>query len=214
MRRTWLAVGPCSGLGLTPPMGFSSWNAFSSNVTSAHIRNITQLLIDTGLAAKGYVYINVDEGWLKVRWPSCNVSVSAIVTSTADCGDGAFVLIAAFPGPRRQRQHVRRQGEVPRGHASAGRLDPPTGCAPDHACAERSRSPICAPSTPREAVRTIMLPMSPALLPYNHRQRCVLPLPLHGGCVGLHRPWLVGCVFVCRHTPPRVQRRRQGLGCT
>lgn len=42
-------------------MGFSSWNAISSNVTSAFMKNITNLLISTGLASKGYHYINVDE---------------------------------------------------------------------------------------------------------------------------------------------------------
>ncbi len=31
------------------------------------IRNITTLLIETGLAAKGYAYVNVDEGWLSGR---------------------------------------------------------------------------------------------------------------------------------------------------
>ncbi len=42
-----------NGLGLVPPRGFSSWNAFSSNVTSAKMRNITRIVIESGLAAKG-----------------------------------------------------------------------------------------------------------------------------------------------------------------
>jgi hypothetical protein len=37
-----------NGLGLTPPMGFSSWNAVSSNVTEQFMKNITTLLIKSG----------------------------------------------------------------------------------------------------------------------------------------------------------------------
>ena len=56
-----------NGLGLTPPMGYSSWNDCASEITEARIKNITLALISTGLAAKGYVHVNVDEGWLKSR---------------------------------------------------------------------------------------------------------------------------------------------------
>lgn len=31
------------------------------------MRQIVQLLVETGLAAKGYRYVNVDEGWLAGR---------------------------------------------------------------------------------------------------------------------------------------------------
>jgi len=56
-----------NGLGLTPPMGYSSWNDCASQVTEERIKNITLHLISTGLAAKGYVHVNVDEGWLLSR---------------------------------------------------------------------------------------------------------------------------------------------------
>ena len=54
-----------NGLGLTPPMGYSSWNDCASEITEARVKNITRAMISTGLAAKGFVHINVDEGWLK-----------------------------------------------------------------------------------------------------------------------------------------------------
>ena len=56
-----------NGLGLTPPLGYSSWNDCASQVTEERIKNVTKHLIETGLAAKGYVHVNVDEGWLKGR---------------------------------------------------------------------------------------------------------------------------------------------------
>ena len=62
-----------NGLGLTPPMGYSSWNDCASEITEARIKNITKALISTGLAAKGYIHVNVDEGWLKGRDSAGNI---------------------------------------------------------------------------------------------------------------------------------------------
>lgn len=51
-----------NGQGRLPAMGFSSWNAFGPIFTSDMMKNITRLLQTSGLAAKGYRYINCDEG--------------------------------------------------------------------------------------------------------------------------------------------------------
>ena len=56
-----------NGVGRTPPMGYSSWNDCASQVTEERIKNITTHLIQSGLAAKGYIHVNVDEGWLLAR---------------------------------------------------------------------------------------------------------------------------------------------------
>jgi len=61
------AIAIDNGLGLTPPMGYSSWNDCASEVTEERIKNVTLALISTGLAEKGYVHVNVDEGWLLGR---------------------------------------------------------------------------------------------------------------------------------------------------
>eukprot|EP01065_Artemidia_motanka_P009702 TRINITY_DN1500_c0_g1_i1.p1 TRINITY_DN1500_c0_g1~~TRINITY_DN1500_c0_g1_i1.p1 ORF type:complete len:436 (+),score=140.86 TRINITY_DN1500_c0_g1_i1:45-1352(+) len=61
------AAGLDNGQGLQPPMGYSSWNDCASEVTEERIKNVTRALISTGLAAKGYVHVNVDEGWLLGR---------------------------------------------------------------------------------------------------------------------------------------------------
>ena len=60
-------LGLDNGLGLTPPLGYCSWNDCASEVTEQRIKRVTRALIDTGLAAKGYRYVNVDEGWLASR---------------------------------------------------------------------------------------------------------------------------------------------------
>ena len=56
-----------TGVGLRPPMGYCSWNDCASEVTEQRIKNVTRALISSGLAAKGYTYVNVDEGWLAAR---------------------------------------------------------------------------------------------------------------------------------------------------
>ena len=56
-----------NGQGQSPPMGYSSWNDCASEIHEDRVKSIAQGLIDTGLAAKGYVHVNVDEGWLKGR---------------------------------------------------------------------------------------------------------------------------------------------------
>jgi alpha-galactosidase len=51
----------------TPPMGWSSWNAFQMDIDEAKVTGIAQRLVDTGLASKGYRYVNIDDGWFMKR---------------------------------------------------------------------------------------------------------------------------------------------------
>jgi len=52
-----------NGLGLTPQMGWNSWNRFYCNISSELIRETARALISTGLAQVGYNYVNVDDCW-------------------------------------------------------------------------------------------------------------------------------------------------------
>lgn len=52
-----------NGLGRTPPMGWNSWNHFGCKINETIIRETADLLISTGLAAKGYTYLNIDDCW-------------------------------------------------------------------------------------------------------------------------------------------------------
>jgi hypothetical protein len=49
-----------NGVALTPPMGFNSWNYYHCNIDERGILQIADTLINTGLAAKGYKYVNID----------------------------------------------------------------------------------------------------------------------------------------------------------
>ncbi len=51
------------GLGLTPLLGFTTWNAFDSKVSQAAVEKTAEELISSGLAEYGYSYVNIDSGW-------------------------------------------------------------------------------------------------------------------------------------------------------
>ncbi len=52
-----------NGLGLTPQMGWNSWNHFGCGINEALIKKTADQLVATGLAAKGYKYVNLDDCW-------------------------------------------------------------------------------------------------------------------------------------------------------
>ena len=47
----------------TPPMGWSSWNAFRVDITEQKVLDSAQVIVDSGLAQAGYRSINIDDGW-------------------------------------------------------------------------------------------------------------------------------------------------------
>ena len=52
-------------LALTPPMGWNSWYIHLYYVTDAHMRQATDIMIASGMADYGYMYVNIDDGWSK-----------------------------------------------------------------------------------------------------------------------------------------------------
>ncbi|KZV32781.1 hypothetical protein F511_23693 [Dorcoceras hygrometricum] len=52
-----------NGLGLTPQMGWNSWNHFQCNIEEKLIRETADAMVSTGLSALGYQYINLDDCW-------------------------------------------------------------------------------------------------------------------------------------------------------
>lgn len=89
-----------AGRAATPPMGWSSWNAFGTDIDEHKVLGAAQALVDLGLAAKGYRYINIDDGW----WLQRRVS------------DGQLVIRSErFPS-------TRREGDLPSFRSFTNRL--------------------------------------------------------------------------------------------
>ncbi|MGH9476897.1 MAG: glycoside hydrolase family 27 protein [Terriglobales bacterium] len=68
---------PPNRLALTPPMGWNSWNHFASKVDDQKIRQTADLLVSTGMAAAGYVYVNIDDTWEGTRDAQGNIRSNA-----------------------------------------------------------------------------------------------------------------------------------------
>src|SRR5580704_5457126 len=46
-----------------PVMGWNPWNAYRTEVDEAKIMAVAARLVSSGLAAKGYRYVTIDDGW-------------------------------------------------------------------------------------------------------------------------------------------------------
>ena len=59
-----------------PPMGWASWNSFAGQIDAATIEAQAKALVSSGMAAAGYKYVNIDEGWWHgTRDSSGNITV-------------------------------------------------------------------------------------------------------------------------------------------
>jgi alpha-galactosidase len=50
-------------LGLTPPMGWNSWNCWGLKASEAKVRAAARALVASGLRDHGWTYVNIDDGW-------------------------------------------------------------------------------------------------------------------------------------------------------
>jgi alpha-galactosidase len=50
-------------IGLTPAMGWNSWNCFASAVTAEKIKAAADAMVSSGLIQHGWTYINIDDYW-------------------------------------------------------------------------------------------------------------------------------------------------------
>ncbi len=56
-------VGGKNALALTPPLGWNSWNVWGRNVDDPKIRAAADAMETSGLAAHGYQFVSIDDGW-------------------------------------------------------------------------------------------------------------------------------------------------------
>jgi alpha-galactosidase len=56
-----------NGLGMTPQMGWNSWNHFGCGVNQTVLQQTAEAFISLGLDKLGYKYVNVDDCWAKSR---------------------------------------------------------------------------------------------------------------------------------------------------
>ncbi|MBN1939143.1 MAG: alpha-galactosidase [Candidatus Aminicenantes bacterium] len=54
-------------LALTPPMGWNDWYIHYEGITEKHMREAAETMIASGMADYGYMYVNIDDCWMKKK---------------------------------------------------------------------------------------------------------------------------------------------------
>lgn len=91
--RTLTLVGAPNALLLTPPLGWNSWNCWALAVDDPKVRAAADAFVKSGLAAHGYSYVNIDDGWEKGR-----------------AADGRIETNERFPDMHALADYVHQQG--------------------------------------------------------------------------------------------------------
>jgi alpha-galactosidase len=98
-------VGGPDALALTPPLGWNSWNVWGGSVDDGKVRAAADAMVASGLAAHGYQYINIDDGWEGARDANGVLQPNdkfPDMKALADYvhGKGLKIGIYSSPGPR------------------------------------------------------------------------------------------------------------------
>lgn len=54
-------------IGLTPAMGWNSWNCFADQVSAEKVKKAAEAMVKSGLVNHGWTYINIDDFWQNNR---------------------------------------------------------------------------------------------------------------------------------------------------
>jgi len=92
-------------LALTPPMGWNSWNVWGCAIDDAKIRAAADAMVESGLAAHGFQYINIDDCWEGKRDANGEIQTNEKfpdMKALADYihGKGLKFGIYSSPGPK------------------------------------------------------------------------------------------------------------------
>ncbi len=60
-RKFKIVCGPT--IGLTPALGWNSWNCFAGAVTAEKVKAAADAMVNSGLTQHGWSYINIDDFW-------------------------------------------------------------------------------------------------------------------------------------------------------
>ncbi len=98
-------VGGEHELALRPPMGWTSWNSWGRSVDDAKVRAAADAMVSSGLAAHGYRYAVIDDGWEGERDASGRIQPDPKFPDMKALADyvhakGLELGIYSSPGPR------------------------------------------------------------------------------------------------------------------
>jgi alpha-galactosidase len=104
-QRTLTIVGGPHKLALTPPMGWNSWNCWASAVSDTKVRAAADAMVQSGLAAHGFQFINIDDCWEGKRGDNGEIRTNEKFPDMKALADyvhsrGLKLGIYSSPGPK------------------------------------------------------------------------------------------------------------------
>ncbi len=66
------------GASKSPLMGWASWNNYSVNISESIIKLQADAMVSSGLAAAGYNYLNIDDGFFNGRYPNGGLRLDTV----------------------------------------------------------------------------------------------------------------------------------------
>ena len=98
-------VGGQHKLALTPPMGWNSWNCWAGAVSDKRVREAADAMVNSGLAAHGFQYVNIDDCWEDKRADDGEIRSNANFPDMKALADyvhskGLKLGIYSSPGPK------------------------------------------------------------------------------------------------------------------
>ena len=80
-----------NGLARTPQMGYNSWYDLMGALTEANIKDTTDAMVESGLYALGYNYLNLDDDWATTR-----DSAGRLVADPTKWTNGSLATVAEY----------------------------------------------------------------------------------------------------------------------
>jgi alpha-galactosidase len=77
--RQFVIVGGTHKLALTPPLGWNSWNCYGGSVSQTLMERAADAMVKSGLAAHGFEYVNLDDGWAPRPGPAARNAEGVIL---------------------------------------------------------------------------------------------------------------------------------------
>lgn len=92
-------------LALTPPMGWNHWYAHYNRITDAMMREAADVMISSGMADVGYMYVNIDDCWMNAPKNDDPQRVGPLRDANGD-----IVPNAHFPDMRGLTDYIHSKG--------------------------------------------------------------------------------------------------------
>ena len=105
VHREFTIIAGKNKLAQTPPMGWNSWNVWGMAIDDQKVRDAADSMVQSGLAAHGFQYINIDDAWEGERDRQGNIQPNEKFPDMKALSDyihskGLKLGIYSSPGPR------------------------------------------------------------------------------------------------------------------